>query len=183
MRRLIWLAPLIVSGCIVVDNSQNPPPQNPPPQVSYTPGPASPLGQQQLLGYHVLANGSATMPGGELGFLVTANGQGGYRVTWTDTNSGSESFSADLTTDGTFDLKQLQRYNGAEHVNVVSASHLQIDSVPGSAVHGVDLVSSTDPIYLDLRIDGDRSPSIYYPDATTNAQALSGYDPVAFTSP
>ena len=46
---------------------------------------ARPLGLQQVIGYRVAANASAVLPAGDLGYVVTANGAGGYRVVWSDT--------------------------------------------------------------------------------------------------
>src|SRR5690242_4404308 len=71
----------LLSGCIVVHDN-NPPPPPPPPPASE---PMASLGPQGYPGYHVLAGASTSLPAGAIGYLVTANGQGGYRVTWTDT--------------------------------------------------------------------------------------------------
>ena len=61
-------------------------------------------------------------------------------------------------------------------------SALDFSSVPQSAPDGVDLVPSTDPIYVDLRIDGAPAP-IFFTGAETSRLRQSGYNPVAFTSP
>jgi hypothetical protein len=132
----------------------------------------------------VLANGSASIPGGDLGYLVTANGQGGYRVTWTDTLGSAARFSGTITVDGTIDANQTRGFSGAESITFVGANQIAFESVPGANLDGVDLVSSTDPIYLDAQIDGSHAGvDIYFTGASTDRLLLSGYDPVAFTSP
>jgi hypothetical protein len=48
----------------------------------------------------------------------------------------------------------------------------------------VDLVSSTDPIYVDLLVDGARSGfGVYFTGADSGTQLSTAYDPVAFTAP
>ncbi|MCU1280922.1 MAG: hypothetical protein JWM53_4468 [bacterium] len=144
-----------------------------------------PLGLAQLIGYRVEANASAELPAGDLGFVITANGQGGYRVTWSDTYGSAASFTGYITTDGYFDGSQLRGYSGAEDIQLsADGGTVTFSSTPGSYVDGVDVVSSTDPIYLDLRVDGSRSGfGIYFTGAESGAQLSSAYDPVAFTSP
>ncbi len=179
---------LSATGCIVAGDpgyhDQGAPPPPPP-----TPTPAldaaRPLGAQGMLGYRVAANASAELPAGDLGFVITANGQGGYRVTWSDTYGSSATFTGSITTDGYFDASQVHGYSGAENIALsADASTITFGSTPGSDVDGVDLVSSTDPIYLDLRVDGAQSGfGIYFTGAESGALLTSDYDPVAFTSP
>jgi hypothetical protein len=159
------------------------------PVVTPTPSPAldAPvsLGLRGMPGYHVAAGASAALPDGDLGFIVTANGQGGYRVTWSDTYGSAAHFSGTITTDGYFDANQVVGYSGAEYITVShDARQITFESTPGNYVDGVDLVSSTDPIYLDLIVDGYRSGfGVYFTGAQTGALINSAYVPVAFTSP
>ncbi len=177
------------TGCVVApDPGPSPGGGNPPPPAP-APAPAldaaRPLGVQQMLGYRVQANASSELPAGDLGFVVTANGAGGYRVTWSDTYGSAASFTGTITTDGYFDPAQLHGYSGAENI-ALSADEgtITFSSTPGSYVDGVDLVSSTDPIYLDLQVDGARSGfGIYFTGAESGALLTSDYNPVAFTSP
>ena len=145
---------------------------------------ARPLGAAQLLGYRVQSNASAELPAGDLGFIVTANGQGGYRITWSDTYGSAASFTGYITTDGYFDASQVRGYSGAEDIQIAAdAGTVTFSSTPGSYVDGVDVVSSTDPIYVDLRVDGSRSGfGIYFTGAESGAQLAADYNPVAFTS-
>jgi hypothetical protein len=183
--RLWTKLPLLVffattaTGCFV-----SPAPEPAP----YQPAPtdvAVPLGVQSMPGYHVLAGAASELPAGDLGFVVTANGNGGYRLTWSDTQGSLARFSGTITCDTTFDPAQLKPYSGAENL-ALSADDTTItfDSQPGANVDGVDLVSQSDPIYVDLLVDGSRSGfSIYFTGARSSLLLNSGYDPVAFTSP
>ncbi len=189
LKKLVLLLAFAVpaTGCIVAD----PGPHGggggggnyPPPAPALDA--ARPLGQAQLLGYRVAPGASAELPAGDLGFVITANGQGGYRVTWSDTYGSAASFTGSITTDGYFDPSQLNGYSGAEDIQLsADDGTITFASTPGSNVDGVDLVSTTDPIYLDLRVDGSQSGfGIYFTGAESGAQLNSDYDPVAFTSP
>jgi hypothetical protein len=183
----------VATGCTVEEPAPEPyHPQptggtaNPPPPV---PSPAidapRPLGAQGMLGYRVLADGSATLPAGDIGFLVTANGNGGYQIAWTDTAGSAAHFSGTLTTDGTFDASQTTHYSGYENVTVSpDLRTISFDSTPGSAVDGVATVSSTDPVYLDAYVDGVPTGfDIVFVGADSRQSISSSYNPVAFTSP
>ncbi len=184
---------LVASGCIVAGDPApyNGPGPAPAPAPAPAPQPAPqldaprPLGAAAMLGYRVLPNASAELPAGDLGFVVTANGQGGYRVTWSDTYGSAANFQGVITTDGYFDVNQVRGYSGAESIYVSSdARSISFSSTPGANVDGVDLVSSTDPIYVDLTVDGARSGfGIYFTGGESGGQLNSAYNPVAFTSP
>lgn len=171
----------LLSGCIVVHDHNNPPPPPPPPPATE---PMVSLGPQAYPGYHVQANASTSLPAGAIGYLVTANGQGGYRVTWTDTEGSAAQFSGTITVDGTIDPSQTQGFSGNENLQFNGSNQLIFSSVPGAGVDGVDLVSSTDPIYLEADIEGSpQGVDIYFTGASSGAVNISAVDPVAFTSP
>ena len=186
---LVLAVALNAAGCFVAADpgpapyhgGGNPPPPAPTPALDA----ARPLGQAQLLGYRVAAGASAELPAGDLGFVVTANGNGGYRVTWSDTYGSAATFTGAITTDGTFDASQVRGYSGYENIQIsADAGTVTFSSTPGAQVDGVDVVSSTDPIYLDLQVDGARTGfGIYFTGAESGAQLTSDYNPVAFTSP
>jgi hypothetical protein len=184
---LILVSALSLGGCIVVDPTPDPGPgpgTTAPPRADLAGEPTLSLGPSAYPGYRVLANSSASIPGGDLGYLVTANGQGGYRVVWTDTLNSSARFSGTITVDGTFDSRQTQGFSGAENLTYLASNQISFDSVPGANVDGIDLVSSSDPIYLDGQIDGSHvGVNIYFTGAHTASLVNSAYDPVAFTSP
>lgn len=175
---------LMGTGCIVAGDPgyhDHGPPPPPAPALDA----ARPLGAQAMPGYRVEANASAELPAGDLGFVITANGQGGYRVTWTDTYGSAATFTGTIWTDGYFDPSQLYGYSGAEDIQLsADQSTITFGSTPGSYVDGVDMVSSTDPIYLDLQVDSARSGfGIYFTGGESGALLTSDYNPVAFTSP
>ncbi len=186
-RLLVLVASLSLGGCVVVDPNGGPDPGpgvTAPPRADLAGEPTLSLGPTAYPGYRVLAGGSASIPGGDIGYLVTANGQGGYRVVWTDTLNSPARFSGTITVDGSFDQRQTRGFSGAESISFLAANQLAFDSIPGSNVDGVDLVSTTDPIYLDGQIDGSHvGVNIYFTGASTATLVNSAYDPVAFTSP
>jgi hypothetical protein len=172
-----------VTGCIV-----EPAPVDSGPPVHHSPPPADvavSLGVQQMLGYHVSAGSDSELPAGDIGFVVTANGQGGYRLTWSDTLGSTAEFSGTLTCDSSFDPNQVKGYSGYETITLSPDNRvLTFDSVPGAQLDGVDLVSGSDPIYADLTVNGVHSGfSIYFTGAESHLLLTSAYDPVAFTSP
>lgn len=198
MRLLSTLAlvfTLFATGCIVAPDSDPYPYPNGGGTVPPAPRPLPPappvadapvaLGALGMPGYRILANAFASMPAGDLGFMVTANGQGGYRVTWTDTLGSAAHFAGSITSDGLFDPASVVGFSGAESIALSrDARVITFDSTPGTYVDGVDLVSTADPIYLDLQVDGQRAGfSIYFTGAQSGAQLNAAYDPVAFTSP
>ena len=149
------------------------------------PAPDSPvhLGARAMLGYHVRAGAASEVPSNEAGFVVTANGLGGYRLAWVAFDGSASVFSGTASTDGTIDPASIAPLSGREDVTL-SADHGEIvfSSQPGSAADGVDFVPSADPIYVDLRIDGAPA-AIFFTGADTSRLYVSDYNPAAFTSP
>ncbi len=164
-RTLLALAALALTGC--------------------GPAPDSPvhLGAQRMLGYHVRAGAASLLPDGDIGFVVTANGQGGYRVAWAAYDGSTHVFSGTINSDGTFDSSSVLPLSGRETITLTTdAREIDVGSTPGAAPDGVDFVPSVDPIYVDLLVDG--APAhVYFTGADTGRLYLSSYDPVAFTSP
>jgi hypothetical protein len=134
-------------------------------------------------GYSILPNATAALPAGDLGFIVTANGQGGYRIAWSDTQGSSAYFHGSIFTGGQF--LSSNPIPGAK-LDYLTPTQGRVDfsSQPGSALDGVDVVSSTDPIYVDLMINGSTNGvAIYFTQSQTAQLSMSQIDPVAFTSP
>jgi len=167
MRLLLILPVALVAAC-----SSGPRPDSP-----------ERLGARAMLGYHVRAGAASEVPANEVGFVVTANGLGGYRVAWVAVDGSASVFSGSVSSDGPIDPTSIATLSGREDVTL-SADHRELDfsSVPGSSADGVDLVPSTDPIYVDLRIDGVPTSGIFFTGADTSRLYQSDYDPVAFTS-
>ncbi len=141
------------------------------------------LGARGELGYHVRAGAASDVPGDEVGFVVTANGQGGYRIAWVAVDGSVSSFSGNVTSDGVIDPSSIAPFSGREQITLSSDRRsIDFSSVPSSAPDGLDFVPSTDPIYVDLRIDG-AAAQIYFTGADTSRLFRSQYNPVAFTSP
>jgi hypothetical protein len=141
------------------------------------------LGGRGELGYHVRAGAASEVPGDEVGFVVTANGQGGYRVAWVAVDGSVSTFSGTVASDGVIDPASITPFSGREQITLAADRRsLDFSSVPSGAADGFDLVPSTDPIYVDLRIDGAPA-QIYFTGADTSRLYLSQYNPVAFTSP
>jgi hypothetical protein len=172
MHRWLAIAALLAAGCVVHTNGG---PQN---------EPVVTLGAQSAPGYHIAQGASTAIPGGDIGYAVTANGGGGYRVVFTDTVGSPASFTGTITCDGTFDVNQTQAFGPNTAAQVTAANRIDFSGVPGANVDGIDTVSSTDPIYLTAQIDGSTvGVAIYFTGATTGTVQLSALDPVAFTSP
>jgi hypothetical protein len=142
-----------------------------------------PLGARRMLGYHVRAGAASEVPAGDIGYLVTANGLGGYRLAWVAFAGSTHVFSGRIESDSTFDPRSIVGYSGREQITL-TADNLAIDfsSVPDAAADGVDFVPTVDPIYVDLRVDGVPA-NVYFTGAETSRLYLSAYNPVAFTSP
>ncbi len=124
---------------------------------------------------------STSIPAGDIGYLVTANGQGGYRLAWTDTLNSPACFSGIITVQGT--VSQVSGLSGQETLQQSGANQLRFASAPGANVDGIDFVASTDPAYFDLFLDGSLSVNIYYTDTATQQVTTAPANPVAFTSP
>jgi hypothetical protein len=141
------------------------------------------LGGRSELGYHVRAGAASEIPGDAIGFVVTANGQGGSRIAWVAVDGSASAFSGSVSSDGVIDPASVATFSGREDVTL-SADHRTLDfsSVPSGVADGVDFVPSADPIYVDLRVDGAPA-DIYFTGADTSRLYLSTYNPAAFTSP
>src|SRR4051794_6908069 len=137
---LLIIAALPATGCFVAgdpspyhDGGGGHPAPTPTPALDA----ARPLGAAQLLGYRVESGAAAELPAGDLGFVITANGQGGYRVTWSDTYGSAAGFFGTLTTHGHFRVLPGGGYSGARGIHI-SGDHggLTLSSAPGSYLHG-----------------------------------------------
>jgi hypothetical protein len=145
-----------------------------------------PLGARGIFGYHILAGGSSLIPVGNLGYLATANGHGGFRIVWTDTRGSDAEFSGSIATDGVFDPGSIVSFNpnGTARITTNGPSEIDFDSIPGANLDGVDLVTSADPIYLTATIGNSTTAvSIFFTGADTHDLNVSAFDPVSFTSP
>jgi hypothetical protein len=165
---VLALAPLVIAtGC-----ASGPPPDG-----------AVRLGARGVLGYHLRAGAASEVPGDAVGFVITANGVGGYRLAWVALDGNASTFSATIETDGTFDPASTLPLSGYETITAsADGQTLTAASIPTSLPDGVDFVPSLDPVYIDARIDGAPA-DIYFTGADTSRLRVTALDPVAFTSP
>jgi hypothetical protein len=141
------------------------------------------LGARGVLGYHVRAGAASEVPGDAVGFVITANGQGGFRLAWVALDGNASVFDATIDTDGTFDAASTVPLSGRETITAtLDGQTLTASSVPGSAPDGLDFVPSVDPVYVDARIDGVPA-DIYFTGGDTSRLRVTNLNPVAFTSP
>jgi hypothetical protein len=168
MRRYLSLVALLavpLSGCIV---ETVPPPR----------GCESPSSVGGWLVYRVRAGAGADLPSGDAAYAVTANGQGGYTVAWSDrTGTNANSFSGTLQATAGFDHSQTHPKGLA--ALTLAPTQISFTSLPGTRVDGVDMVTLSDPLYVDARLNGAGGASIYYTDfVTANLCVVSS--PAAF---
>lgn len=126
---------------------------------------------------HVQAGGSVTVPDGQYGFTVTANGQGGYRVAWVDAANAGLRYHGSVFVHGSFSQISSTGMNYA----TANGERLDFESAPGFGTLGyVDFVTSTDPITVDV-LAGAQPGTLWYPDGTGTTTATT--TPGTFTSP
>lgn len=175
---LVLTTPLafVATGCVVVRD-------NPPvvPATCQVPGPVTYTTNFEL--FHILGNASTAIPGGDRAYAITSNGQGTYRLTWSDTAGFSTCFTGRITGLDAFSTAQVTGFSGGEVIQLISPNQIGFASVPGSGVDGVDFFAMRDPIYVDVYADGSPSVNIYYTDGSTALVTATGRNPVAFSSP
>jgi hypothetical protein len=153
MRRFLLLASMALTGCVIVDPTPA--------------GCEAPTSLNGWLIYRVRANAGTDIPSGDAAYAVTANATGGYTVAWSDrTGSNVNAFSGTLQASAGFDPTQTQRLSGAEQITV-GASSIGFSSVPGTRIDGLSVVTLSDPLFVDARLNSAAAPSIYYTDYLT----------------
>jgi hypothetical protein len=126
---------------------------------------------------HVNAGGSVTVPDGQYGFTVTANGQGGYRVAWVDATGAGLRYHGSIFIHGSYSQVSSTGMNYA----TANGERLDFESQPGAGQLGyVDFVSSSDPITVDV-LAGAQLGTLYYDDVNDVTQTI--LTPATFTSP
>jgi hypothetical protein len=126
---------------------------------------------------HVAPDAALTVGTATVGFVVTANGRGGYRVAWVDTAGAGRRYHGSVFCNGTFG--QIASV-GMQYAGAVG-NRLDFESAPGSGTSGyVDFVSSVDPIVVDA-LNGAAASTIYY--FGTQGGIGSVAAPATFTSP
>jgi hypothetical protein len=111
------------------------------------------LGAKQMPGYYVTSHDQPGFSSTFYGFMVGADAANHYSIAWIDSPGGSDWFSGTVMTDGTFDPNSTFAHTGAEAVTFDAPNQITFASQPGRSLHGIDLVTSTNIIYLDARIN------------------------------
>jgi hypothetical protein len=150
-------------------------------QGTFTPGTSDPMPGL----YHLTPNASAFIPSGQRGFAITANGQGGYRIAWSDhstqtTTTTPRTFTGSVTTTGTF--SGVQKVYGSEQITT-TGGRLTFASQPLDQLHGVDLMSSVDPIVITGQIDGSAVDVRFYFSTNPTGPTSATDDPITVRSP
>jgi hypothetical protein len=126
---------------------------------------------------HILANASIDIPPGQVGFAITADGQGGYRVAWVDTAGANRRYHGSVFVAGSF--SQLSSV-GMQYV-MATGERLDFQSAPGAGTTGyVDFVTSVDPITVDGLV-GSSDATLFYVDGSGVARSVA--TPATLTSP
>jgi hypothetical protein len=149
-----------------------------------TPEPSALLGRRALHGYHLLANAATTLPDGASGFLTTADGHGGFHLSWLAAPGVNAHFSGTVTTDRGFDPNGTVKLTGSELVSFDTTTQISFSASPGRMLEGVSFAveNPSDAAYFNLSVDG-MGAEIFFTGAVTGLIQQSAYDPVAFTSP
>jgi len=169
----------LLAGCIVVHDHNN---NQPLPNTCSVPAPV--VYSSNFPAFHVLVNAnSPVIPAGDGAYAVTSNGNGTYRLAWTDNTGLSSCFSGRITGIDNFNASQVTGLSGLETISLIAPNQIGFASIPGSTVDGVDFFAQQDPIYVDVYDDNSQSVNIYYTDGTTTLPMTTGANPAAFLSP
>ena len=213
----VFCSVLLASGCIVVDSSGDSdndndgivnslddcpnqpetvngyldqdgcPDINPVVGVRTPPSPSSYSTQ-----YGVKPGAGLSFEGAEWGYAVTADGTGGWTLSFVGNPDLSQNrfFGTAYVGTGTVGSVQACQTCQAAGTSSVSATRIDFDAtLSGAALAGFTFVhdrnSASDPIYLDLYVDGYQSGvwKIYFVSTDTNSVGTSPENPVALVSP
>jgi hypothetical protein len=134
---------------------------------------ATVMGQQQLPGYRI--DVTPTLSLDAEGFGVTATNVGHFRIVWV--GATSDVLEGTLTTDGDFDPPSTSPLGGKELI-ANQAGMIQFKLSPTADLNGLDFVTSSGPVYLDLVRNADRAATeIAF--LRQGERRLSAHNPVA----
>jgi hypothetical protein len=176
-----WVSLLVLlsAGCSASHYNKNRQPVPgcmPPPARAYDPA-------MRFPSFHVQANASADITAGDVGYAVTADGRGTYRLAWSDTQGFDTCFTGLITAFDNFAQTDFTGLSGYETIQLVAPNQIAFSSIPEATRHGVDFFVSKNPAYVDVAAGGNATVNIYYVDAQTSLLMLTGANPVAFSSP
>ena len=170
MRHL--LIALLLTGCTVNGNNAQPPPCT------------APTGMQPDTSPTVLrvsAGSPASVPTGSDGYVISANGAGGYTLFWIDAANSPRCYSGTITVTGQIDASQTHPHGNSAPSLVLVDNQIAFASVPQGVGDGVDFVSSSEPIYITALVDSQHAPDIFFEEPTLGSATTAS--PAAFTSP
>jgi hypothetical protein len=141
------------------------------------------LGPSGRPGYYIL---SGTVPSLDLfryiGFVVSATGSGHYSISWINGNGGPEVFSGAITVDGQFDQQATVGHTGSEGLAFTAPNRLSFQSTPGNNLLGLEVVSTSDPIYVDALINQSHPGVAITLTGENGGTWSSEFDPVALAA-
>ncbi len=172
---LLYGSALSLGGCIVVhDNTTHP---------VTCDLPAFDNANTPYLEYHVSANDTTTVPVGDAAYIITSNGVGSYRLSWTDTTGAATCFNGLITAIGPSELSGAAGVSGHEAVERRRADQqIAFASIPGATYDGVIFAAAHDPVYLDLYRNGVGSV-VYFVDGVSRLATSSATNIAAIKSP
>jgi len=119
--------------------------------------------------------GIVVQPGTQAGYGITANVGGSYRLVWTGDRGSSgtyREFAGTVWTGGTFDsitagcaddACPLESDDFLSAVTPVSGGAvITFDTFATTGIDGFDFTSTTEPVFFDLNIDGQRYPTLVF---------------------
>jgi hypothetical protein len=164
-------------GCIVVHDTTNPPP--PPGNTCDLPTQSAsasvPAPNHVAAGFPVSA--------ADIGYTVTANGQGDYAIHWRAGDNISTCFTGIVTVQGTISPSRTGAVTGVETYQISAVNQLRFASVGGAEDQGINVGVGVEPIFLDAFVDGAHADHIFFRDGLNAAADTVTNSPAAFTSP
>ncbi len=168
----------LLSGCVVVHD--HPRPVTP---VATCAVPTFDNFQGNYPAFGIAPGASTEISPGDSAFAMTANGNGTFRLTWSDTNGLSTCFTGLITGLTPFSTSQVSGFSGYETFQFNRANQIAFASIPGANVDGIDFFAAQDPVYIDAFADNSAAVNIYFTSSATGLVSTTGANPAAFSSP
>jgi len=142
------------------------------------------LGAQQIDGYHIGVRGLGfTDLAGEMSFWIESFGGHDWTLGWADRTGGpSLQLDVTITSDGVFDTAHSVVNDPIVDLRS-SATELSFSTTSQSKTTQLEILSSADPIYVDIRVNGARSGFFFHLVDADDQPFDSAFDPVALVAP
>ncbi len=160
--------------------------------VNHPMGSGGPFPSGATTTYVVAAGQGVQLPANTAGYAITSGGGGSYRIVWDANGSASQEFWGSIFTTGTFTSAGpcAATVCGLESNDFVSQAYavtggqrIDFDGFASANADGIDFVTSTEPVYFDLLIDGSRSASnVFFISNATGQLATAGTVPFGLTT-